>query len=337
MLESLRIIGADKAHELGLLGQNILVGIADTGIDPAYLNLHQNLVVSKDFTGDGILDRIGHGTTVAALLCSPHRDYFGVAPKAKLAVARCLDRNGGGYDYEIIEACEWLASQGVRVLNLSLGGEKPVTDNDPLCREVNSLKKRGLLVVAAAGNWGPYPMTIGPPGAASGAITVGATDKFDKLVAFSSRGPTKDQRAKPDCVAPGCDIVIPRLRKLKARLWRVSSLMPAQPMDFISLQDNFLRVSGTSFAAPLTAGGVALLLEACGDSNPSRIQSGLLDSCDPVKGELLSRHLRQRKRKDGEEMEDLPACIRLRLFLNPNRYKWGHGRINVWKALEGLT
>src|SRR5205085_644581 len=81
----------------------------------------------------------------------------------------------------------------VEVVNLSLGG--PGDAHDPLSREVDALTAEGILVCVAAGNSGPGPSTIGSPGCAAGAITVGAIDQDRRITDYSSRGPVAGLRA----------------------------------------------------------------------------------------------------------------------------------------------
>ena len=85
---------------------------------------------------------------------------------------------------------EWAAAQGADVVNLSLGG-RDTPEIDPLEAAVNKLSaEKGILFAIAAGNEGDFgDQTIGSPGSADAALTVGAVDDKDKLADFSSRGP----------------------------------------------------------------------------------------------------------------------------------------------------
>src|SRR5205807_989876 len=116
---------------------------------------------------------------------------------------------------------------------LSLGG--PGDPHDPLSREVDALTAEGILVCVAAGNSGPGPSTIGSPGCAAGAITVGAIDKDRRITDYSSRGPVAGLRAhKPDVVAVGggttpraaCHYGVGAAKALKALASRRSPAVP---------------------------------------------------------------------------------------------------------------
>ncbi|GAB3877487.1 hypothetical protein GCM10029964_026670 [Kibdelosporangium lantanae] len=101
---------------------------------------------------------------------------------------------------------QWAVDQGAKIVNLSLGApDEPGID--PLEEAVNELSKTGTLFVIAAGNSGGDE-TVGSPGSADAALTVGAVDRQDNLAPFSSRGPrTGDGAIKPDITAPGVGIV----------------------------------------------------------------------------------------------------------------------------------
>ena len=153
--------------------------------------------------------------------------YQGVAPGVRLVVFKVLDGTGQGRTSDVVRAIEFIAANrrllGVDVINLSLG--HPIFEpaaTDPLVQAIEKASRAGLVVVAAAGNFGLNPTTGQPgyagitsPGNAPSAITVGAlqtqgtvTRSDDRVAPFSSRGPTwYDAYAKPDVVAPGDRLV----------------------------------------------------------------------------------------------------------------------------------
>ncbi len=135
----------------------------------------------------------------------------GVAPGAELVIGKVLDGGGLGYDSDIIAGMEWAATtEHARVVSMSLGGAATDGD-DPMADAVQSLTaSTGALFVIAAGNSGPTRATIGSPGDAEDALTVGAVDSHDQIAEFSSRGPGRGATVKPEVVAPGVDIVAAR-------------------------------------------------------------------------------------------------------------------------------
>lgn len=267
-------IGAPAAWAAGYDGKGVKVAVLDTGIDTTHPDLASAVTVSKDFTGSGSADdKVGHGTHVAATLAgSGARSggrYKGVAPGAGILNAKVLDDNGEGSDSSVIAGLEWAAGQGAGVANLSLG-QDDTPGEDPVEAAVNALSKStGMLTVAAAGNEGPDAGTVGSPGAAESALTVGAVDGEDRLADFSSTGPTADSALKPDLTAPGVDIV-----SAKAAHGHLGD--PAA--------DGYVSMSGTSMATPHAAGAAAILAQRHPDWTGARIKQALTASTTPSTG-----------------------------------------------------
>jgi serine protease AprX len=109
----------------------------------------------------------------------------------------------------------------------------------------------------AAGNSGPAQKTIGSPGAAAKALTVGAMadpgEKGFNIASFSSRGTTADGRMKPDIAAPGYNITAAKANS----------------------SNQYVTYSGTSMATPFVAGTVALMLDANPSLTPDQVKSNL--------------------------------------------------------------
>ena len=172
----------------------------------------------------------------------------------------------------------------IRVINLSLG--HPVMEacaTDPLCEAVNQAVQAGIVVVVAAGNAGKAPDGrailggISSPANSPYAITVGAlntwgtVDRSDDTVAtFSSRGPSAyDLAVKPDIAAPGVKIL---------SLQADGALLPAMypSIHVAGSGDNaYMYLSGTSLAAPIVSGGVALLLQGSPNLSPAQVKFAL--------------------------------------------------------------
>src|SRR5438093_5339880 len=172
-------------------------------------------------------DDMGHGTHVASIAVGdgvgpgPIAGLMkGVAPDADLSAAKVLDSTGNGDDSLGVQGIQWCANRpSVDVISLSLGSDVPSDGLDGLSRAVDAaVLTKGKMVVAAAGNSGDLSGTIQSPGSAAQAITVGAAAEWSAppgrpyasqgpyLAPFSSRGPTADDRVKPDVVAPGVSI-----------------------------------------------------------------------------------------------------------------------------------
>ncbi|MEI5101801.1 S8 family serine peptidase [Streptomyces sp. PmtG] len=251
--KSVAQIGAPKAWEAGFDGEGTKIAVLDTGVDGTHQDLKGKVAAEKNFTSSpDAKDRYGHGTHVASTAAGTGAKsggtFKGVAPKATLLNGKVLDDEGSGEDSGIVAGMEWAAAQGADVVNLSLGGgDAPGVD--PLEAAVNHLAKdKGVLFAISAGNAGPDSGSVGSPGSADAALTVGAVDDRDKLADFSSRGPrVGDGAIKPDVTAPGVDITA-----AAAPGSRIEQEVGQKP-------EGYLTISGTSMAAPHVAGAAALL------------------------------------------------------------------------------
>ncbi len=231
-----------------------------------------------------------HGTHVAGILGGDWRrsdagydadgeyDMLGLCPQIQLYDLRVLDANGGGDEFSVLAALQFIRYLNSRShqpiiqgVNLSISIPHDVSNyacgRTPVCNEVERLHASGVLIVAAAGNDGYVQyltrkgesnayrnISITDPGNAESILTVGATHRSRPhsygVSYFSSRGPTGDGRVKPDLVAPG--------EKIKG---------PAPGRSYA-------RLDGTSMAAPHISGAAALLMsrhpEFIGD--PKRVK-----------------------------------------------------------------
>ncbi|WP_433360739.1 S8 family serine peptidase [Actinoplanes sp. CA-142083] len=270
---SVPLIGAPAAWQAGLTGAGVKVAVIDSGVDPHHPDLAGQVSQAVDFTGSGdLLDHVGHGTHVASTIAGTGAasggKYKGVAPGAKLLSAKVCGLEGCP-ESAILAGMAWAAEQGAAVANLSLGGPD-TPEIDPLEAAVNELSTRyGTLFVIAAGNDGEYgDSTIGSPGSADDALTVGAVTKTKLLAAFSSKGPrAEDAGVKPDITGPGVSIVAAR-----------SADGEFPPIDE---NDAYASLSGTSMATPHVAGAAALLAQQHPEWRAERLKATLTAAADP--------------------------------------------------------
>ena len=266
-----------------MTGRGIGVAIVDSGIAPIS-DFSNRITAFYDFTRGGVSaspsDEFGHGTHVAGLIGSngtlSNSELLGVATKVDFIGAKVLDKKGEGRASDVIQAIEYLIANksrlNVRVMNLSLGHPifAPAQD-DPMVRAVEKASAAGIVVVVAAGNYGQSAETgevgytgIASPGNAPSAITVGAVNtqntakRSDDVVApYSSRGPSWfDGYAKPNVLAPGTSL--PSDMDSASYLY---TLLPANRKKAANGK-KFMALSGTSMAAAVASGVVAVVLEA---------------------------------------------------------------------------
>jgi subtilisin family serine protease len=267
-------IGAPAAWEAGVTGTGVKVAVLDTGVDQTHPDLADREIAEQNFSDAPTNEDLGgHGThvasTVAGTGAKSNGKYRGIAHGASILDGKVLNDFGFGFDSWIIAGMEWAAEQGADIANLSLGGTD-TTAVDPLEQAVESLSaKFGILFVIAAGNSGAN-YSIGSPGSAPSALTVGAVDRDDTLAFFSSRGPTQvDGLIKPDVTAPGVEIV--------------AALHSAGTIN-APVEDGYTALSGTSMATPHVAGAAALLAQQHPDWTGQQLKSALSGSAKPTQG-----------------------------------------------------
>ncbi|GHC33496.1 hypothetical protein GCM10010348_70500 [Streptomyces anthocyanicus] len=263
-------IGTPKAWAAGYDGKGVKIAVLDTGVDATHPDLKGQVTASRNFTSAPTAgDRYGHGSHVASIAAGTGAKsegrYKGVAPGAKILNGKVLDDSGFGDDSGILAGMEWAAAQGADVINMSLGG----TDTpgvDALEEAVDRLSaEKGVLFAIAAGNDGPQ--SIGSPGSADAALTVGAVDDKDALADFSSTGPrTGDGGLKPDVTAPGVDITA-----ASADGNLIVGEVGEEP-------DGYMTISGTSMATPHVAGAAAILKQQHPQWKHTELKSALTGS-----------------------------------------------------------
>src|ERR1700722_15044884 len=237
-----------------------------------------------------INDPYGHGTHVTSIIASSGvattGRYQGVAPGVNLVSVRALDSNGQGLYSDVISAVQWVINQrlryGIRVLNLSLGSPPSGPYwQDPLNQAVMAAWANGIVVVAAAGNRGPEPQTIDAPGDVPYVITVGAvTDNYHplqpqqySLASFSSAGPTFEDFVKPDVVGMGGH---------NLAYAPDNGTLATEFPQWVDEPYHDFTMSGTSQAAAVTSGVVALMLEISPGLTPDQVKCRLMSGAHPA-------------------------------------------------------
>jgi serine protease AprX len=325
-----RAVNANVAWQSGWDGTGITVAVIDSGITTnisSSADLYSSgggggklrILYSQDFVGGGTDDHYGHGQHVAGVIAgsgknssyswTDTRTFKGIAPNASLVNLRVLDQNGQGTDSGVIAAIQqaiYLQSKyKIRVINLSLGRQVYESYKlDPLCQAVEAAWKKGIVVVAAAGNYGRDNSmgtsgyaTITAPGNDPYVITVGAMktegspDRSNSLItSYSSKGPTLiDHVVKPDIVAPGNRVVSLFASYIDPTTGlNTAATLPQQYSQNLvqycyyqqytcgSSSNLYYSLSGTSMATPVVSGGVALLLQAQPRLTPDQVKARLM-------------------------------------------------------------
>ncbi|MEV4710575.1 S8 family serine peptidase [Micromonospora sp. NPDC049374] len=287
---NITMIGADRVwSELGVTGAGVTVGSSDSGVDGRHPTLAQGFRGGDDSWFDpwngteAPTDRSGHGThTVGSAV---GRDGIGVAPGAQWVGCVNLDRNLGN-PAAYLDCLQFMLApfppdgdpfrqgrpaRAPEILTNSWGCP-PIEGCDPsaLLPATTALEAAGILVVAAAGNTGPFCGSVqDPPAPYADVLTVGAVDDRGRVTAFSSRGPTATGATKPDLMAPGAEVL---------------SAMPG---------GGYAVLDGTSMATPQVAGVAALMWSAnpelVGDLDRTRRilreTAAPIETSDPAQGQ----------------------------------------------------
>lgn len=254
VIENLKV---NSIHDRGIIGKNVGVAVLDTGIYPHvdFCKPYYRIIGFIDFINGKSkpYDDNGHGTHVCGIIggngYASKGKYTGIAPGCNLIVEKVLDKYGMGNVDSVIEALKWTIRYkdlyNIRIVNLSVG-TYGINRSDiyELIEWVERAWDSGLIVLTAAGNKGPKPMSITAPGTSKKIITVGACErniyinKNKKYKYYSGCGPTKECIVKPEVIAPGADIV-----------------------SCYNDNNDYISKSGTSMATPIVAGALALVIE----------------------------------------------------------------------------
>jgi hypothetical protein len=227
-----------QAHALAK-GGGVLVALIDSGVDTAHPELAGAIADSFDALEVPPAPH-KHGTAIAGLIAA-HARLMGAAPDAKLLAVRAFDAKDAGAEsttFDILKSIDWAATHGARIINMSFAGPA-----DPVIhRALEAAHKKGIVLVAAAGNTGAKSPPL-YPAADPNVIAVSATDAEDKIFEQSSRGP------HITVAAPGAQILV---------------AIPDAGYDVSS---------GTSYSAAEVSGIVALMMQHKPDLTPDQVRN----------------------------------------------------------------
>ncbi len=296
-------LGVRPVWEMGLQGQGITIAVIDSGInrekdlqvDPHKGKPDSRVIEQLSFKSNAshLNDATGHGTHVAGILGgSGYRSdelYAGIAPQVNLISLKISDESGMAYESDAIDAMQCVLDHkdeyNIRAVNISFNSTNESSyHTSPLDAAAEILWFNGLVVVASVGNKdlnGGYSTAKAAPANDPFIITVGASDERgspgpsdDTISSFSAHSTTADGYGKPEIIAPGTDII---------SILGPGDWIPDYP-DRVVLNGEYFRLSGTSMAAPMVTGAVALLLQDEPYLTPDQVKYRLINSAGVIGG-----------------------------------------------------
>lgn len=232
-------------------GAKIKVAVVDTGIDTSHPDLKIYGGINTINPQKSYKDDNGHGTHAAGIIAALSNSIgvIGVAFKAQLYSVKVLGANGSGYLSDLVEGLEWCINNGMHVINLSMGHG---IDVELLHEAIKAVHNAGIFIAAAAGNSGPDNNTVIYPAKYPEVAAISASDQDDHIAYFSSRG------TEVDLAAPGVNIYSTYRNKA------------------------YMKLSGTSMAAPHVSGTAALVLAAKGMMKPAALLKHLKETAQDI-------------------------------------------------------
>jgi serine protease AprX len=297
--------GAQALWQAGYTGKGVDVALIDSGVVPVNgLTAPGKVVIGPDFTMDAFnpalrgLDGFGHGTHMAGIIAGRDNaatpgayagdstDFIGMAPDSRIVSVKVADGAGNSDVSQVIAGIQWAVQHradsglNIRVLNLSFGTDSlQAYTIDPLAFAAEQAWHQGLVVVAAAGNFGNSSPQLADPADDPYVIAAGAVDtqgtastSDDTVASFSDSG---SATRIPDLVAPGTHI---------ASLRDPGSTLDQEFGSTATVGGRFFRGSGTSQAAAVVSGAAALLLSQRPSATPDQIKALLIGAAVPLGG-----------------------------------------------------
>lgn len=277
-------------------GRPVIVAVLDTGLDYYHPDLNKTAVwqnpspnkpgtdkngYDHDLIGWNFVaqnnnpwDNDGHGTFVAGVIAAASNNGQGIAGVnwgVQIMPLKVMNVFGHGKAFDLARAIVYAADHGARIINLSVEGER-LTKTEQLA--IDYAYGKGALIVVSAGNQGRDTAGHGPV-ALNHVLGVAALDLQDKRAPFSNWG----RHVK--LAAPGVDILSLRARRTDFIL--LSQAEDYKPGDsFVGPKNQYMRASGTSFAAPLVSAVASLIWAKYPKLTNVQVERMLLESADDV-------------------------------------------------------
>jgi beta propeller repeat protein len=289
-LWALKKIHAPEAWDV-TQGEGVTVAVVDTGVDYTHPDIAANVVPGWNFVTDTSdpLDDNGHGTHVAgtiAAIGNNNLGIVGVAPQAKILPVKALDSTGSGGSVGAAAGIVYAAQHGADVINNSWGCPNPGCASNPLIEDaVRAVYGLGVVTVFAAGNdrlnvanYSPLNMLEAKP------IVVAASNDADGAAFFSNYGITVD------VAAPGSGRSLDLAGAANILSLRSSSCAPSLCDAALLVGDRYLRLPGTSMAAPHASGAAALVLSRHPGLSNEEVRQALRVSADDIDARGFDRY-----------------------------------------------
>ena len=283
--EGLQLTHAEDAWKIKVngepvMGQGIRIGMLDSGTDPTHPDLAGAIEAYRDFGGNGLRDEAGHGTGTSSTIVAQglpvlnretktYMKFSGMAPRAKVLMAKVWSDDNLGFESAYIRGLEWLVDQDVDIINCGgSGASAPVDGSDIVSTAVQAAVDRGITCVALALNEGPGQGVMSTPAPLKDVVTVGAVSanrafaqvgylaagsayRSGQAADFFSRGPNGRGDFKPDILGVGDD------------QWALAPMFETFPGNYSRGSTVGLQwFGGTSQASPTVAGNLALAMSA---------------------------------------------------------------------------
>jgi subtilisin family serine protease len=247
---------AEESWDVSTGSPQVVVAILDTGVDPSQPDLRSQLTEGYDYVNNDQdpNDDNGHGTAVAGIVAAATDNRIGVAGycwACRLMPVKVLGADGTGFTSGLAQGIVWASDHGARVINASLGGS---VDDPVLASAAQYAWQHGVLVVAAAGN----ESLVAPdyPAALPNVLSVAASDRNDRLYAFSNTGARVAAPGENSTTGPG---------------------------------DSYVSFLGTSSAAPVVSGIAGLAFSVAPDATPAEVDQAIESTAVPVPGVVSGR------------------------------------------------
>ncbi len=304
---ALKIMQTDRAWQLGYKGAGVLVGLVDTGVDYNHpdiqaaiqkvggfwgVNFIDTTIDPKNTNGpNDPMDTYGHGTHTAGIVAAQGNDgVWGIAPDAKLLIARAAP--SGLTTSDAVLGIKWAVDHGADVISCSWGGTIwNGSDVSALTQALDYAEAHGVVVVAAAGNYGQTLTSAYLPAGYPTVIGVAASTSKDTVANWSnSGGPTSVAAPGGDDCAGGysaCpqnigEFTLPAAEDRHAVLSLRATQTRYSPHFGVDAAGLYYRMGGTSMSSPMAAGVVALMLSAKPALTTAQVRQMLKSSADDI-------------------------------------------------------